>query len=63
MGDKLNISWRDFDILSDDHYVKLLHEERIRWEAIEKAVEFFFNLSLPGKDTRDINRVFIQFTF
>ena len=30
-----------FDIVSDDYYLKLLHEERIRWEAIEKAVEFF----------------------
>lgn len=42
VGDKLNISWCEFDIVSDDYNVKLLQEERIRWEAIEKTVEFFF---------------------
>lgn len=41
MGDKLNISWCEFDIVSDDYYVKSLHEDRIRWEAIEKAVGYF----------------------
>jgi hypothetical protein len=46
-----------FDTVSDYYNVKLLYEERIRWEAIEKGVKCF-NLILPGKDTQELNGIF-----